>query len=72
MDTLVPHLVEEFKRSYGLKITDGADMFLVERNLLKFLMRLGRGVMGQVFQASVTRARASTAIAGRAFMGCLD
>src|SRR5271157_2965679 len=51
MDSLVPQIVENFKTAYGLKITDNADLFLVERNLLEFLMKLGREVMGTVFQS---------------------
>jgi hypothetical protein len=50
MDSPVPQIVENFKATYGLKITDTADLFLVERNLLEFLMKIGREVMGSVFQ----------------------
>ena len=50
MDSLVPQIVENFKAAYGLKITDSNDLFLVERNLLAFLMKLGRETMGTVFQ----------------------
>ncbi len=50
MDSLILQIVENFKAAYGLKITDGPDLLLVERNLLEYLMRLGRGAMGQVFQ----------------------
>jgi len=49
MDTLVAQIVENFKAAYGLKITDAADLFMVERNLLEFLMKLGREMMGSVF-----------------------
>ena len=50
MDTLVTQITEAFKTAYGLKVTDGADLLLVERNLLEFMMLLGRGVMAEVFQ----------------------
>lgn len=50
MDSLVPQIVENFKAAYGLKITDSNDLFLVERSLLEFLMKLGRETMGTVFQ----------------------
>jgi len=50
MDSLVPQIVENFKAAYGLKISDNADLFLVERNLLEFLMKLGRELMSTVFQ----------------------
>jgi len=50
MDSLIPQIVENFKAAHGLKITDSADLFLVERNLLEFLMKLGRGVMSNVFE----------------------
>lgn len=50
MDSLVQQIVENFKAAYGLKLTDSSDLFLAERNLLEFLMRLGRGVMGKVFE----------------------
>jgi len=50
MDSPVPQIVENFKATYGLKITDNADLFLVERNLLEFLMKIGPEVMGSVFQ----------------------
>src|SRR6266705_3905631 len=48
MDTLVQQVLENFKTAYGLKITDGGDLFLSERNLLEFLVKLGRKVMGSV------------------------
>jgi hypothetical protein len=54
MNTLVSQIVEAFKSAYGLKITDGSDLLLVERNALEFLMVLGRGVVAQVFQESGT------------------
>jgi hypothetical protein len=50
MESLVPQIVENFKAAYGLKITDSSDMFLAEKNLLEFLMKLGRAAMGAVFQ----------------------
>jgi hypothetical protein len=50
MDSLVLQIVENFKAAYGLKITDSSDMFLSEKNLLEFLMKLGRATMGAVFQ----------------------
>ncbi len=50
MDTLVPQIVDAFKASYGLEVTDSADLLLLERNLLEFLMLLGRHVMASVFQ----------------------
>jgi hypothetical protein len=50
MDSLVAQIVEKFKADYGLKITDSSDMFLTEKNLLEFLMRLGRSAMSEVFQ----------------------
>lgn len=50
MDSLVAQIVENFKAAYGLKITDSSEMFLSEKNLLEFLMKLGRATMGAVFQ----------------------
>ena len=50
MDTLVTEIAEAFKAKYGLKITDGVELMFVERNLLEFMMLLGRGVMATVFQ----------------------
>jgi hypothetical protein len=50
MDSLILQAVENFKAIYGLKITDSSDMLLTERNLLEFLMKLGCGVMGKVFE----------------------
>jgi len=50
MDTLVAQIAEAFKARYGLKLTDGADLLFVERNLLEFMMLLGRGVLAEVFQ----------------------
>jgi hypothetical protein len=35
---------------YGLKITDSGDLFLTERNMLEFLMKLGREATREVFQ----------------------
>ncbi len=49
MDSLVAQIVENFKAAYGLKITDSGDLFLTERNLLEFLMKLGRQAMGNIF-----------------------
>jgi hypothetical protein len=50
MDSLLPQIVENFKAAFGLRITDSSDMFLIEKNLLEFLMKLGRAAMGAVFQ----------------------
>ena len=50
MDSLILQALENFKASCGVKITDSSDMFLTEKNLLEFLMKLGRGVMSEVFQ----------------------
>jgi len=50
MDSLVAQIMENFKAAYGLKITDSDDLFLTERNLLEFLMKLGRQAMGEVFR----------------------
>jgi hypothetical protein len=46
MDSLIAQIVEMFKAAYGLKITESSDMFLTEKNLLEFLMKLGRAAMG--------------------------
>ena len=43
MDTLVTQIAEAFKAAFGpsgLKITDSADLLLVERNLFEFMMLL--------------------------------
>ncbi len=50
MDSLIPQILENFKAAYGLKITDSSDLFLTEKNLLEFLMKLGRAAMGAAFQ----------------------
>ena len=49
MDSLLHQIVVDFKASYGSKITDKADLFLAERSMLEYLMRLGRAAMGEVF-----------------------
>jgi len=49
MDSLVHQIVADFKATYGSKITDKADLFLAERNMLEYLMRLGRAAMGHLF-----------------------
>jgi hypothetical protein len=50
MDSLAAQIGGTFKATYGLKITDSADMFLAQRNLLESLMKLGVGVMRKVFE----------------------
>ena len=50
MDSLVAQIVENFKATCGMKITDSGDLFLTERNMLEFLMKLGRQAMSKVFQ----------------------
>ena len=50
MDSLVTQILENFKAAYGVKITDSSDLFLTEKNLSEFLMKLGRATMGGVFQ----------------------
>jgi hypothetical protein len=50
MDSLVPQIAEAFKAAYGKRITDSTELLLVERNLLEFMMLLGRGVMAQACQ----------------------
>jgi hypothetical protein len=54
MDSLVAQILENFKAACGLKITDSSDLFLTEKNLLEFLMKLGRAAMGGVFQQLAT------------------
>ena len=49
MDSLVAQIVENFKTGYGLKITDSNDLFLTEKNLLEFMMRLARAATGNIF-----------------------
>ena len=39
-----------FQDQFGLKVTNSADLMFVERNLLEFMMLLGRRVMGEMFQ----------------------
>ena len=53
MNSLVAQLVENFKTAHVLKVTDNADLFLVERKVLEFLIKLGREVMGT--SAEITR-----------------
>jgi hypothetical protein len=48
MDSLVLQIVENFKAATN--ITDNSELFLTEKNLLEFLMKLGRAAMGTVFQ----------------------
>lgn len=38
MDSLLTQLIENFKSTKGLKITDSSDMFLAEKDLLEFLI----------------------------------
>ncbi len=82
MDSLVTQIVENFKAAYGLKITDSGDLFLTERNLLEFLMKLGRQAMSEVSKAWATAMRepscargddstGSSATAGGVCTGCL-
>jgi len=49
MDSLVAQILENFKAAYGLKITDSS-LFITEKSLLEFLMKLGGAAMGGVFQ----------------------
>ena len=50
MDTLVAQIVENFKAECSTKITDSADLFFLEGNLLELLMKLGPAAMCQIFQ----------------------
>jgi hypothetical protein len=52
MDTpLVSQLLEHFKSTYGLKIDSAEQLFDSQRNLLEYLVRLGRGLENQMFEA---------------------
>ena len=61
MDTLVTQIAEAFKTKYGLKVTDGADLLVVERKLMEFMMLRGRGVMGEMSALSNMRRELSLA-----------
>jgi len=51
MDTsLVSQLFEHFKSTYGLKINSAEQLFDSQRNLLEYLVRLGRGLENQMFE----------------------
>jgi hypothetical protein len=49
-DFLIPQLLDYFKATYGLSIADAEDLFETERNMLEYLMKLGRELMNKVFE----------------------
>ena len=47
---LVSQLFEHFKSTYGLTIDSAEQLFDSQRNLLEYLVRLGRGLENQMFE----------------------
>ena len=51
MDTnLVSRLLEYFKTTFGLNIQNAEDLFETQRNLLEYLIRLGRELENRMFE----------------------
>jgi hypothetical protein len=51
MDTsFVSQLLEYFKATYGLKVRSGEQLFDTQRNLLEYLVRLGRELENKMFE----------------------
>ena len=49
MTELIPQLLQYFKDAYGFNISNSSELFETERNMLEFLMRVGRDLMNKVF-----------------------
>jgi len=47
---LIPQLLEYFKDNYGIKITNSSDLFETEKNMLEYLVRIGRKLMNNIFE----------------------
>jgi len=50
MTNLIPQLLEYFKENYGIKITNPSDLFETEKNMLEYLMRIGKKLMNKIFE----------------------
>ncbi len=50
VEHLVPQLLEYFKRTFGVQIEDAEDLFEAQRDLLAYLMRLGRELENRLFE----------------------
>lgn len=46
----VSRLLEYFKSEYGLEISDAVDLFEVQRNLLEYLVNVGRELENKIFE----------------------
>ncbi len=49
MTELIPQLLQYFKDAYGFNISNSSELFETERNMLEFLMQIGRDLMNKVF-----------------------
>ena len=47
---LVSQLLEYFKATFGLTINDAEQLFETQRNLLEYLIRIGRELENRVFE----------------------
>tara|TARA_B100000315_G_C14520455_1_gene561287 strand:+ start:93 stop:1451 length:1359 start_codon:yes stop_codon:yes gene_type:complete len=47
---MVLQLLEYFKESFGLEISSAEDLFETQRNLLEYLIKLGRGLENKIFE----------------------
>jgi len=50
MTNLIPQLLEYFKENYGIKITNSSDLFKTEKNMLEYLVGIGRKLMNKIFE----------------------
>jgi hypothetical protein len=50
MTNLIPQLLKYFKENYGFKINDSSDLFVTEKNMLEYVMGIGRNLMNKIFE----------------------
>ncbi len=50
MTNLIPHLLIYFKENYGFKMNDSSDLFVTEKNMLEYIMGIGKNLMNKIFE----------------------
>ena len=50
MTNLIPLLLKYFKENYGFTMNDSSDLFVTEKNMLEYVMGIGKNLMNNIFK----------------------
>jgi hypothetical protein len=50
MTNLIPQLLKYLKENFGFKMNDSSELFVTEKNMLEYVMGIGRNLMNKIFE----------------------